>query len=121
MSKIAIVDDEQDILNVLEKFLSRSAEFDVTTFNNPVNGLSAVQSGGYDLVLLDIMMPQLDGLEFLRKLRETNPDIKVIMMTAYDTLERSLEAHKYGAKNYITKPFSSLTTVKDKVIRELKR
>ena len=121
MNRIAIVDDEQDILDVLEKFLNRGSEFDVTTFSKPLDGLSSVQSGSYDLVLLDIMMPQLDGLEFLRKLRESNPDVKVIMMTAYDTLERSLEAHKYGAKNYITKPFSSLAKVKDKIIKELER
>jgi len=121
MSKIAIIDDEQDILNVLDRFLSRSGAYTVKTFSNPIEGLSSVQNGSYDLVLLDIMMPKLDGLSFLKKLRETNPNIKVIMMTAFDTLERSLEAHKYGAKNYITKPFKSLDDVTSKIKRELKK
>ena len=65
--KIAIVDDENDILDVLDRFLSRSGNLQIKTFNNPIDGLADVQRGGYDLVLLDIMMPQMDGIEFLKK------------------------------------------------------
>ena len=119
MKKIAIVDDENDILEVLEVFLSRSGNFQVTTFNNPINGLSAVQAGGYDLVLLDIMMPHMDGIEFLKKVKETNPEVEVVMMTAFTTLERTIEAHKYGAKNYLTKPFESLKKVQEKISKVL--
>ena len=120
MFNIAIVDDEQDILTILDRFLNGTSEFNISTFSNPIEGLSAVQNGNYDLVLLDIMMPQLDGLEFLKTLKDTNPDIKVIIMTAYDTLERSLKAHKYGAKNFINKPFKSLDMVKEKIEKELR-
>ncbi len=119
MKKIAIIDDEKDILQVLEKFLMRSGELQVTTFSNPIDGLKEVQSGGYDLVLLDIMMPQMDGIEVLQKIKETHPDIQVIIMTAFTTLERTIEAHKYGAKNYLTKPFDSLKQVQDKVFKAL--
>ena len=120
MKKIAIVDDENDILEVLKRFLGRSGKLDISTFNNPVVGLTEVQRGGYDLVLLDIMMPQMDGLEFLQKLKNTNPNVTVIMMTAFTTLERTIEAHKYGAKNYLTKPFANLQQVQDKVFKALK-
>ena len=119
MANIAIIDDENDILDVLEKFLSRSGDLNIDTFDNPIDGLSRVQNGNYDLLLLDIMMPQMDGIELLKKLKETNPNIIVIMMTAYTTLERTIEAHKYGAKNYLTKPFKSLKEVKEKIDKSL--
>lgn len=119
MNKIAIIDDEKDILEVLETFLKRSGKVDVSTFNNPLDGLANVQNGGYDLVLLDIMMPQMDGIEVLQKIKETNPEVEVIMMTAYTTLERTIDAHKYGAKSYLTKPFESLRQVQEKVFKIL--
>ncbi|MCK5109908.1 MAG: response regulator [Arcobacteraceae bacterium] len=119
MKKIAIVDDEQDILNILEEFFNRSNEVSVTTFNNPATALDKIKSGSYDLILLDIMMPQLDGISFLEKIKESNPEIKVIMMTAYTTLERSIKSHKLGAENYLTKPFKSLNDVKTRVFEEL--
>ena len=119
MKKIAIVDDEQDILNTLEKFFDRKHEVDVTTFNNPVAALDKIRVGGFDLILLDIMMPQLDGLSFLEKIKESNPEIKVIMMTAYTTLEKTIKSHKLGAEDYLTKPFKSLKDVHDRVFNEL--
>jgi len=119
MKKIAIVDDENDILDVLDRFLSRSGNLQIKTFNNPIDGLSDVQRGGYDLVLLDIMMPQMDGIEFLKRVKESNPEVQVVMMTAFTTLERTIDAHKYGAKNYLTKPFENLKQVQDKVFKVL--
>ena len=117
MKRIAIVDDEDDILRVLERFLGR--KFEVVGYNNPVIALQEIKSGNFDLVLSDIMMPQMDGLTMLKNLREANCNVKVIMMTAFDTLERALEAHSYGAKNYIKKPFKSLEDVEEKIIAEL--
>ena len=119
MKNIAIIDDEKDILEVLETFLKRSGQLQISTFTNPVDGLAEVQKGAYDLVLLDIMMPQMDGVDVLKQIKETNPEVEVIMMTAYSTLERTIESHKYGAKNYLTKPFESLKQVQDKVFKVL--
>ncbi len=119
MKKIAIVDDEQDILNVLEEFFNRTDKVSVVTFNNPEIALNQIKSGGFDLILLDIMMPQLDGITFLEQIKHSNPEIKVIIMTAYTTLERSIKSHKLGAENYLTKPFKSLADVKEKVFKEL--
>lgn len=117
MYKIAIVDDENDILQVLNRFLQR--DFQVTTFNNPVNAYNDIMQNNYDLVLCDIMMPQMDGIELLQKVRDNNRDTKFVMMTAFDTMDRALAAHRYGATNYIKKPFESLDVVKDKIIKEL--
>lgn len=117
MYHIAIVDDEKDILSLLERFLQR--DFQVTTFNDPLQALESIPKTNFDLVLSDIMMPQIDGIELLQKLREQNCDVKFIIMTAFDTMDRALAAHKYGATNYIKKPFTSLQDVKQKILEEL--
>lgn len=117
---IAIVDDETEILSVLERFLSRNESFRVTTFSNPLSALSSNDSNKYDLFLLDIMMPQMNGLEVLEKLKAKDAEQKVIMMTAYSTLDKVLKSHKEGATNYVLKPFSSLKVLEDKVLNVLK-
>jgi DNA-binding NtrC family response regulator len=119
MYKIAIIDDEQDILDILNRSLQRNKELDITIFNNPIEGMSSVQNGNFDLVLLDIMMPTLNGMDILKTLHKTNPDIKVIIMTAFDTLDKSITAHKFNAANYLTKPFSSLEVVSQKIMKAL--
>jgi DNA-binding NtrC family response regulator len=114
MKKIAIVDDENHILDMLSTYLED--DYNVVTFSNPISALEDILRNNYDLVLCDIMMPEMNGLELLQKLRERNNDTKVIMMTAFDTIDKALESHKYGAKNYIKKPFKSLDEVEQKII-----
>lgn len=117
MTKIAIVDDELEILKVLERALQK--DFQVQTFSNPINAFNEIVQGKFDLVLSDIMMPQLDGLSLLKQLRSHHCNVKVIMMTAFDSLDKALEAHKYGAKNYIKKPFKSMEDVRKIVFNEI--
>lgn len=123
MKNIAIIDDEREILTVLEKFLSKSGKYKVQTFTDPVHALKTLgaPSAQTDVVLLDIMMPQMDGIEFLEKYKALKPQSEVIMMTAFSTLERVLKSHKYGAQQYITKPFDSLQEIDDKIETVLKR
>ena len=114
---ILVIDDEIEILDMLSRFLNRNPNFTVQTFSNPVSALSSINNNTkYDLVLLDIMMPQMNGLDVLEKLKEINSDQKVIMMTAYSTLDKVLKSHKIGATNYVMKPFSSLDSLEKKVI-----
>ncbi|MEA3289568.1 MAG: response regulator [Campylobacterota bacterium] len=117
MNKIAIVDDENNILDMLSTFLEDS--YSVKTFSNPITALHDIKNNDYDLVLCDIMMPEMNGLELLKQLRTFDNNIKVIMMTAFDTMDKALEAHKYGAKNYIKKPFNSLMEVDTKISEAL--
>lgn len=91
---IVIVDDETEILNVLSRFLTRNANFSVSTYSNPITALSSIGNAKVDLVLLDIMMPQMNGLEVLEKIKVNNPEQKVIMMTAYSTLDKVLKLVK---------------------------
>ena len=117
---ILVIDDEIEILDMLSRFLNRNPNFTVQTFSNPVSALSSINNNTkYDLVLLDIMMPQMNGLDVLEKLKELNSDQKVIMMTAYSTLDKVLKSHKIGATNYVMKPFSSLDALEKKVVEVL--
>ena len=88
MSKytVAIVDDEIEILDMLNRFLSRSPNFSVTTFSNPVSALSNMENTKYDLVMLDIMMPQMNGLEVLEKIKEKNEEQKGFPASVYEVV-----------------------------------
>lgn len=114
--KVAIVDDESDIVEMIEKYLNRTGGFEITTFTNPLHVMGRVDTS-YDVVLLDIMMPQLNGLELLKALREKCPELKIIMMTAYSTLDKVLKSHREGATDYIMKPFSSMKSLEEKIIK----
>ncbi|MDD2828941.1 MAG: response regulator [Sulfuricurvum sp.] len=118
MIRLMIVDDETSIGTMLEKALVRSKDISVTYFDNPVTALSRFRKGEYDGVLLDIMMPQKDGISVLEEIKAKDPECIVIMMTAYSTLDKVLQSHKIGADHYILKPFDSLSNVEKKV-REL--
>ena len=114
MYKIAVIDDENEILSMINRFLSRSGKYSVTTYSNPVIAVDSIDNS-VDLVLLDIMMPQMNGLDALEKIMEKNPNQKVVMMTAYSTLDKVLKSHKEGATHYLMKPFESLQALEDKI------
>lgn len=118
MIRLMIIDDETSIGTMLEKALMRSGDFKITYIDNPLTALSRFRPGDYDGVLLDIMMPQKDGLSVLEEIKTKDPECVVIMMTAYSTLDKVLQSHKVGADHYLLKPFDSLLNVEKKV-REL--
>lgn len=113
--EVAVVDDELEILNMIQKYLGKSGKYRVSTFSNPIVALNSIEKSKYDLILLDIMMPQMSGLEALEKIKEKAPEQKVCMMTAYSTLDKVLKSHKEGAENYVMKPFSSLQALESKI------
>lgn len=115
MIKLMIVDDESQITAMLEKWFSKNKEFSVSTFNNPEIALTSFNTVKPDVVLLDIMMPQMDGIVALEKIKNMDPATVVVMMTAYSTLDRVLSSHRQGAESYILKPFESLSDVEEKV------
>ena len=117
--KIAIIDDEYSILEMLKTFLSRSEKFEVKTFLNPTIALAEIKSNPYDLILLDIMMPHMDGIDFLAEIKKNQPQIKVIMMTAYSTMDKVIDSNKIGADDYVTKPFISLRDIENKIFDQL--
>jgi len=102
--RILVVDDEAHIRRVLEVMLTRQG-YAVDTAENGTEGLNKFAAEVYDLVFLDLRMPDLDGLTVLSRIRQADPDQTVVMITAYASVETALEAMKQGALDYIGKPF----------------
>ena len=120
MINVMVIDDEPQITSMIENALAANKELQVSAYNNPINAISALASHSPDVVLLDIMMPQMDGLKALDAIREQCPSAKVIMITAYSTLDRVLSSHKKGAHDFIIKPFDSLAAIEQKCLNAAK-
>ncbi len=103
--KILIVDDEPDMLKLLSMTIQRKTPYQVTITNNPLEALELAKKGGFDLVISDLKMPGLDGLELLDAVKSLDPDTPVILITAYGTIESASEAMEKGGFDFITKPF----------------
>ncbi|MBW1858749.1 MAG: sigma-54-dependent Fis family transcriptional regulator [Deltaproteobacteria bacterium] len=108
METILIVDDEKNYRVVLSAFLSGEG-YEMLTADNAHEALEAVDSVDLDLVLTDMKMPVMDGIELLKQIKEKNPHLPVVMMTAYGTVEKAVEAMQLGAFNFIQKPFQNET------------
>jgi DNA-binding NtrC family response regulator len=102
--KILIVDDEKDILRALEFILSREG-YSVSTATSGEEAIELLKKDEYDLVLTDLRMEGMDGLEVLQRTLQMRPSTLVIIMTAYATVESAVTAMKMGASDYIVKPF----------------
>ncbi len=105
--RILIVDDEEHILQALETFFNLRG-YQVTTSSNPLDALERVKLERFHVALLDINMPQMTGIELLKKIKDARPTVQVIMMTAYTTIEKAIECVERGASDYLLKPFQSL-------------
>lgn len=103
--KILIVDDEPDMLKLLSMIIREKTQYEVTTTNNPIEALELAKKGGFDLVIADLKMPGLDGIELLDAIKKVDEDIPVIIITAYGTVESAEEAMEKGGFDFITKPF----------------
>lgn len=103
--KILVVDDEDDVRLFLQDFLNER-NLIVDTAESGEAALIRVEKDRPDIVLLDIMMPGMDGIECLKKIKQKHPEIIVIMITALKDETRIAKAREYGAHNYIVKPFS---------------
>lgn len=104
-AKLLVVDDEKNIRLLLTQCLE-DAGYQVTTAVDGEHAIGKVEEEGFDLVLLDMKLPGLDGLQVLRKMRALNPGQLVIMITAHGTIETAVEAMKSGAADYLQKPFT---------------
>ncbi|RJQ82733.1 MAG: sigma-54-dependent Fis family transcriptional regulator [Desulfobacteraceae bacterium] len=102
---IMIVDDEPSILKSLQGLLTDEG-FEVTTASNGYAALQNIQTEAPDLVLLDIWMPGIDGLETLKEIKKDNPHVQVIMITGHGTIETAVQATKLGAFDFIEKPLA---------------
>lgn len=107
--KILIVDDEQVVLDSVKKIIQRKLEekqFVVDMAISSDDALEKIQTRNYDLIITDIMMPGLDGIDLLKYVKDNYREIDVIIITGYPSIESAVKATKLGAFDYITKPFT---------------
>ena len=104
-ARILIVDDEQLVRWSLNERLT-AAGYDVFEAGLAADALERIGNGEVDLVLLDFKLPDGDGLSVLKKIKEMSPEIQVILMTGYSSVETAVEAMKLGAYHYVNKPFN---------------
>ena len=103
--RLLIVDDEEDMLRLLKRSLSTDLNCDIETAPNAYQALSLLEETPFEVILADIRMPGMDGMEFLDRIRRDYPGLTVVLMTAYGTIDLAVRAIKNGAYDFITKPF----------------
>ncbi|KAA3613147.1 MAG: sigma-54-dependent Fis family transcriptional regulator [Calditrichaeota bacterium] len=107
MKNILLIDDEQDMLDSLHKLLSRNSEYKISMEQDAQKALDRVGKTKYDLIITDLKMKNVSGMEILRKALGTFPDSIVIVISGYGTIDTSVEAMREGAFDFIEKPFTS--------------
>ena len=103
--RILVIDDELDMLMLLRMIIEDNTDYEVETTNNPSEAVKMVMKNDYDLVISDLKMPGMDGLELFDEVKGMKPDLPLIIITAYGSLETADEAMRMGVADFITKPF----------------
>ena len=112
--KILIVDDSSTMRRIIINTLSRIGYTDVVEGENGKSGLEKLGQGGVEMIITDWNMPEMDGLEFVKTVRGTNPSIPILMVTTNAAKEDIVEALQAGVNNYVVKPFTP-DTLKEKI------
>lgn len=102
--RVLVVDDDREICDYMETFLAKDG-IEVKTISDPEAVADEVKNGGYHLVVLDLMMPKLDGVEVLSRIRKVDSDVAVVIFTGYPSLESAVQSMKLDAVDYLKKPF----------------
>jgi len=116
--RVLVVDDEPSICDVLSISL-RKEGYDVTAETHPRKALDRFRQERFDAVLQDLKMPDMDGIDLLREIKKFRPETVVVVMTAYSTWDRAVEAMRLGAYAYIKKPFDTQVDIKGTIARAL--
>jgi DNA-binding NtrC family response regulator len=111
--RILLIDDEQDFLNIMAERME-ARDMTVSTASSAKEGLEKAAAGNFDAVILDLRMPEMDGMEALKVLKEKNPDLEVILLTGHATLKDGVEAMKLGALDLLEKP-ADINTLTERI------
>lgn len=103
-AKILILDDDEELLELMQEILSRNSGYQVRTFSDSKRGLQSITPGAFDLVITDLNMPVINGMQILEHVVEHVPDTACIILTGYGTISNAVDAVKKGAFDYLTKP-----------------
>jgi DNA-binding NtrC family response regulator len=111
--KVLRVDDEMDFLDALSERL-RNRDVEVTTATNGSRALELIRDESYDAIILDMMMPGMDGLETLKAIKADRPELQIILLTGHASVDKGIEAMKSGARDFIEKP-ADIKALMDKI------
>ncbi|HEY5744596.1 MAG TPA: sigma-54 dependent transcriptional regulator [Chryseolinea sp.] len=123
MPRILIIDDDKDICLVLSKFLTKN-NYDVDAAYKGEEGLKLLRASRYNLVLCDYRLPDLTGVEMLRKIKLLQSDVAVVIITGYSDVRTAVETFRYGANDYVTKPLypdELLVTIRETIAKNEKK
>lgn len=101
--KVLLVDDEEDFLNIMSERMTARG-MDVTTAESAQEALSILDKETFDAIVMDFQMPEMDGVSALKAIKQKNPELQVILLTGYATTEKTVEAMKIGATDFLEKP-----------------
>jgi YesN/AraC family two-component response regulator len=104
-AKILVLDDEKIVLDSVSRILEEEG-YHVVGCQNASDAIETLKQGGFDILITDLKMPGMDGLQAMEKVQEIDPDLSIIMFTAYSTVDSAVKAMKLGAVDYIRKPFT---------------
>jgi len=111
--KVLLVDDEKEFVDLLgERMSARGMEVSSTT--SAADALKIAEEQTFDAIVLDLMMPEMDGLEVLKNLKAKRPELQVILLTGHGTIEKGVEAMRLGAMDFVEKP-ADLDTLTEKI------
>ena len=105
MARVLVVDDEPRIVSFVSRALSAEG-FQVDGASDGIRALELASSGSYELVVLDLLLPHMDGMSVLQELMETRPDQRVLVLSALSDVETKVRCLEFGASDYLSKPFS---------------
>lgn len=101
--KVLLVDDEKEFLEIMsERMAARGME--VTTAPSATEALSILEKQSFDAIVMDFQMPEMDGMEALKAIKDKKPELQIILLTGYATVEKTVEAMKIGATDFLEKP-----------------
>ncbi|WP_022666433.1 sigma-54-dependent transcriptional regulator [Desulfospira joergensenii] len=103
--RILVIDDEQDMLTLIDRIISEDTDYEAVIEKDPKKALERFKSRSFDLVMTDLKMPGLSGIQVLEQVKALRPEVAVVILTAYATIETAVEATRKGADDYLTKPF----------------
>ena len=111
--RVLLVDDEKEYLEIMSERM-RARDIEVTTSTSAREALDMIATESYDAVIMDFMMPEMNGIEALKAIKEKNPEMQIILLTGHATVEKTVEAMKAGAMDLIEKP-ADLDALSEKI------
>jgi DNA-binding NtrC family response regulator len=111
--RVLLVDDEEEYLEIMSERM-RARDIEVTTSTSAREALDMIATESFDAVIMDFMMPEMNGIEALKAIKEKNPEMQIILLTGHATVEKTVEAMKAGAMDLIEKP-ADLDALSEKI------